>query len=109
VPPDAHLPCYSSVATTFYPTLVLFQILKWDVIQKHVIYTKSYDIFSWSEESVPLFSLSLSLSVSLLFLNEIMKNQVLNKIVFSVIKNFNATLMFYIYNKKVKVFKYKCE
>jgi hypothetical protein len=22
VPPDAHLSCYSSVATTFYPTLV---------------------------------------------------------------------------------------
>jgi hypothetical protein len=26
VPPDAHLSCYSSVATTFYPTLI-FRIL----------------------------------------------------------------------------------
>jgi hypothetical protein len=34
-----------------------------------------------------------------LFLNEIMKNQVPNKIVCSVMKNFNATLMISIYNK----------
>jgi hypothetical protein len=27
VPPDAHLSCYSSVATTFYPTLVVSRIL----------------------------------------------------------------------------------
>jgi hypothetical protein len=46
------------------------------------------------------FSLSLSLSVTRpLFLNELIKNQVLNKIVCSVITEFNVTLMFSIYNK----------
>jgi hypothetical protein len=39
----------------------------------------------------------LSLSPSL-FLSEIMKNQVLNKIVCSVMKNWNGTLFFSIYN-----------
>jgi hypothetical protein len=51
---------------------------------------KSYDIFHWHQKSVP--------STSLL-LNEIMKNQVLNKIVHSMMKNFNTTLLSSIYNK----------
>jgi hypothetical protein len=45
----------------------------------------------------PLF-LSICFTPSL-FLNETMKNQVLNKIVCSVLKNFNATLIFSVFNK----------
>jgi hypothetical protein len=49
------------------------------------------------EVSFPTF-LSLCHTPSL-FLNELKKNQVLNKTVYSVMKNFNVTLMFSVYNK----------
>jgi hypothetical protein len=61
--------------------------------------------------SSPLLSLSLC-HADPLFLNEIMKNQVLNKIVCSTIRTFNTTLMFSIYNKYKEgknFFKYKHE
>jgi hypothetical protein len=74
---------------------------------------KSYDVF-YGPQKIVLSLLSPSLChTPSLFLNEIMKNQVLNKIVSSKMKtSTNAALMFSIYNKyKVgKIFlKYKHE
>jgi hypothetical protein len=57
---------------------------------------------------LPLLSLSFSVT---LFLGEIIKNHVLNRIGCCTMKNCNATLMFPIYNKdkEGKIFKYKHE
>jgi hypothetical protein len=57
---------------------------------------KSYDVFHWPKIFPTPFSLCHTPS---LFLNGIMKNQVLNKIFCSMMKHFKATLMFSIYNK----------
>jgi hypothetical protein len=54
--------------------------------------------YSIASKKCPLPLLSLC-HTSSLSLNEIIKNQVLNKVVCSMMKNFNATLMFNIYNK----------
>jgi hypothetical protein len=44
---------------------LLFQILKWDMIEKDVIYKKSYNVFHWPQKRVPSpFSLSHALSFS---------------------------------------------
>jgi hypothetical protein len=60
--------------------LLSFQILKWDITEKDVIYKKiSYNVFHWPPKVSPPLCHTRSL-----FLNEIMKNQVLNKIVCSV-------------------------
>jgi hypothetical protein len=51
------------------------------------------------------YSPSSSLSVTIsLFHNEILTDQVLNKIICSLMKNFNATLTFSIYNKHFHVY-----
>jgi hypothetical protein len=77
--------------------LLLFQILKWEIFEKVVIYKKpmTYSIGLKKLSPLPSFSLSHTLP----FLNEIMKNKVFNKIVCSMTKYFSATLMFSIYNK----------
>jgi hypothetical protein len=57
-----------------------------------------YNVFYWPEKVSPHPSVSLCDTPSL-FLNGIMKNRVLNQTFCSTTKNFNATLLFAVYNK----------
>jgi hypothetical protein len=69
--------------------LFVIIILKRDIIENDVVYKKSYDAFHWPQKVSPsLLSLSHTPSLSLI---EIMRNHILDKIVSSIIKNFNAT------------------
>jgi hypothetical protein len=69
--------CYTNVEIRYY----------W----KRCHLKRLYDVLHWTS-SVP--SLARSLSLTRLFLNEIMKTLLLNKIVCSVLKNFSAMIIF---------------